>query len=24
MLVIVEHTTDADGNVHSVLYEWKA
>jgi hypothetical protein len=24
MLVVVEHTTDAAGNVHSSLYEWKA
>ena len=23
MLVVVEHTTDKDGNVRSVLYEWK-
>jgi hypothetical protein len=24
MLVLVEHTTDNDGNAHSILYEWKA
>jgi hypothetical protein len=24
MLVIVEHTTDNEGNARSVLYEWKA
>ncbi len=24
VMVVVEHTTDGDGNAHSLLYEWKA